>query len=65
MGYWHSLYSQSLRDEFIANKCDFTGFDLDNVSDTCLALLDQYDVLTQDVNIYNIFGTCYGTSENP
>lgn len=65
MGYWHSLYSDTLRDKFIANQCDYSGVDGDNTSLKCKELLAEFDVLTKDVNVYNIYGTCYGTSENP
>jgi len=38
---------------------------MQNATDDCKALYGEFDVLTKDVNIYNIFGICYGTSINP
>jgi len=39
MGYWHSLYGDDLRDQFLANKCDFSGIDMPNVTPICWDLL--------------------------
>lgn len=36
-----------------------------NASSTCEALYGQFYVLTRNVDIYNIYGICYGTSLNP
>lgn len=65
MGYWHSLYSDELREKFEAEQCDFSGLGMPNSSLKCKALLAKFDILTKDVNIYNIYGICWGTSENP
>lgn len=65
MGYWHSLYSPQLKDKFDENQCDFAGLGMPNASLKCKELLVEFDVLTKDVNIYNIYGICYGTSLNP
>lgn len=65
MGYWHSLYSQELRDNFVAHNCDFYGKGMPNASLKCKELLAEFHLLTRDVNIYNIYGICYGTEENP
>jgi len=65
MGYWHSLYSDDLHDKFVSEECDFAGLGMPNASLKCKALLVDFDILTRNVNIYNIYGICWGTSENP
>lgn len=65
MGYWHSLYGDDLRDKFVKNNCDFYGDGMPNASLKCKELLGEFDWLTRDVNVYNIYGICYGTEENP
>jgi len=65
MGYWHSLYSDSLRKKIQAANCDYGGYAQPNMSAICAAYLVQFEALVHSVNIYNIFGICYGTSDNP
>lgn len=65
MGYWHSLYSDELRDSLVSNQCDFSGTDLQNTTAVCMDLLNEFENLVSDVNVYNIFGTCYGPYPNP
>jgi hypothetical protein len=65
MGYWHSLYGDDLRDKFEAAQCDWAGRGAPNASLQCRKLQLEFDRLTSDVNVYNIYGTCWGTSENP
>jgi len=65
MGYWHSLYSDELRDALISNQCDFSGTELQNTTPVCMDLLNEFETLVADVNVYNIFGTCYGPYPNP
>ena len=36
-----------------------------NASTVCDALYAQFYALTRNVDVYNIFGICYGTSINP
>jgi hypothetical protein len=35
------------------------------VSDECMALQTEFETLTQTVNIYDIFGTCWGAGPYP
>jgi hypothetical protein len=61
MGYWHSLYSTTLYDQMQEKKCDFWGLEFDILpSPECLELFTKFDNLTNKVNIYNIYGYCYG-----
>jgi hypothetical protein len=63
MGYWHSLYSTDIYDEMKANNCDFGLFaDRDAV---CNGLLNQFNQLVADVNVYDIFGICWGLGPYP
>ena len=66
MAYWHSLYSQELRDKIVAANCDFTGVNpLSNASDECKEYYSEFSSLTSDVNVYDIFGICYGPDPHP
>ena len=65
MAFWHSLYEEELYDQFQELKCDFNGPYMTHTSDECMSLLDQFDVLVADVNVYDIFGVCYGTFPYP
>ena len=64
-GFWSSLYSQELRAKMLADKCDYSGHYLPNMTPVCAGYYDQFLALTSEVNIYNIYGICYGTSINP
>ena len=64
MAYWHSLYSQEIRDQMVANNCNYGGQTM-NTTDVCLDLLSQFETLVADVNVYDIFGICYGPDPNP
>lgn len=63
MGYWHSLYSTELYDEIKANNCDFGLFASRDA--TCNNLLQQFNALVADVNVYDIFGVCWGLGPYP
>jgi carboxypeptidase C (cathepsin A) len=65
MGYWHSLYSDTLRKRFQAANCDFGGLGMPNATTACEALYAQFYALTRNVDIYNIYGICWGTSLDP
>lgn len=64
MGYWHSLYDTALYDLINLNNCDYGGLNPD-LSDQCLQYYMDFANLTEDVNVYNIFGTCYGLGKTP
>jgi hypothetical protein len=65
MAYYHSMYDTKLYDEMKANDCDFTGPYMLNASPYCLDLFTQFNDYVADVNIYDIFGICWGTDINP
>jgi len=65
MGYWHALYSEELYNKMNAHNCDYGGVLLNNTSSICLTYYLQFEALVRDVDIYNIFGICWGTSLNP
>lgn len=61
MGYWHSIMSQDTHDSMIAEDCDYSGIVFDkNPSDSCMEYLNTFQNNIQYVNIYNIYGQCYG-----
>lgn len=65
MAYWHSLYSTEMYNELQALKCDFSGPYMANASKECLGWLNRFDSLVADVNVYDIFGICYGPEPHP
>jgi hypothetical protein len=65
MSYWHSLMSTELHDKITEAKCDFGGPYMRNASQECIEYLNQFDDEVADVNVYDIFGTCWGAGPYP
>lgn len=64
MGYWRSIMSQEMHDNILAEGCDYSGIVFDkNPSESCMNYLNKYQDDIADINIYNIYGTCYGATE--
>jgi pimeloyl-ACP methyl ester carboxylesterase len=49
----------------LAANCDYGGLGMPNATALCDAYYAQFLTLTSKVNIYNIYGICYGTSIDP
>jgi len=64
MAYWHSLYSDDLRDKIVKANCDFGGMPM-RASAECMNLYREFSSLVSDVNVYDIFGICYGPEPHP
>jgi carboxypeptidase C (cathepsin A) len=63
MGFWHSLYDYKTYLKMNELKCDYSGVNFDIMpSKECTDLLVKFDSYVNKVNIYNIFGFCYGLS---
>ena len=61
MGYWRSIIGQDLSDQIGAKACNYSLIDFGkNPSDECMDLLDQVSTDIEYINIYNIYGDCYG-----
>jgi carboxypeptidase C (cathepsin A) len=65
MAYWHSLMDETLHEKFVALDCDWKMPNMIGVSDECIDLYMEFDALTTDVNVYDIFGTCWGLGPYP
>lgn len=65
MAYWHSLMNTELHDKITEAKCDFTGPYMRKATDECIGYLNEFDSLVSDVNVYDIFGTCWGSGPYP
>lgn len=67
MSYWHSLFDGKDYDLTLVNKCNWTKLIFPNsgepLSKECDNLIDRFSELTQNVNIYDIFGKCYGAKD--
>lgn len=65
MGYWHSLYDTALYDEMKAKNCKFTGPFYYDTTPECVTLAEEFEAGVSDVDVYDIFGICYGPYPNP
>jgi len=65
MSYWHSLIDTTLYNELKTNECVFDGPYFDNVTPECLSLYYEFDDLVSRLDVYDIFGTCYGYYPHP
>ena len=65
MAYWHSLVDTGLHDQIEAAGCDFAGPYMQNLTEECAGYLDQFSVDTADINVYDIYGTCWGLGPTP
>jgi len=64
MAYWHGLYGQDLRDKMDAANCDFGGMP-SRATAECQGYQREFMALTSDVNVYDVYGVCYGPQPNP
>jgi len=61
MGYWHSLYSTETYEAMQAANCDYSGMPWNEFpSQDCMDLMTKFSDDTDKVNVYNIFGYCWG-----
>lgn len=65
MGYWHSLYDTGLKEQIDAAKCDFSGPYGTHTSEECKTYLSEFNSYVENVNVYDIFGTCWGRGGTP
>jgi carboxypeptidase C (cathepsin A) len=65
MAFFHSLYDTTLYQQFKDNNCNFGGAYLSQATPACLTLFSQFQSYTADVNVYDIFGICYGPEPHP
>lgn len=62
MYYWHSLVSMDWYESYKANNCSMARFaEEPEPGSMCETLIETYENVTADVNMYDILGTCYGT----
>lgn len=61
MGFWHSLYDYRMYKNMTDNNCDYSGVNFNEwPSKECTEMFNKFDNYVSKVNIYNIFGYCYG-----
>lgn len=65
MAYWHSLIDEEMHEKLVALDCDWNMPYMLGVSDDCMAIFDEFNTLTSDVNVYDIFGICWGSGPYP
>lgn len=63
--YWHSIMSDDMRIKMENANCDFSGYNFSNATAACISLYESMSLKAKWVNIYNIYGICYGTSIDP
>lgn len=62
--YWHGLVPKELKDEIDAQGCDYGGLPLGHFpSQTCMDLYTAWDSYTQKINLYNVYGKCWGLED--
>jgi len=62
MTYWHALYNTELHDNMTQAQCDYSLVAFDNgasLSSECMAYLNEFDSLTSNIFMYNIFKPVY------
>ena len=65
MSYWHSLISQDLQNRLEKEDCDWNMPYMLGVSDECMSLNDEFATLTNSLNVYDIYGVCWGLGPYP
>merc|ERR1719265_992671 len=60
MSYWHSLIPTELHDKITAAECNYAGPYYTETTAECFGLLDEFESYVSDINIYDIYGTCWG-----
>jgi len=65
MSYWHSLMDEEMHEKFVALDCDWHMPDMIGVTDDCMNLYMDFNDLVSQVNVYDIFGTCWGAGPYP
>ena len=65
MAYWHSLMDEEMHEKFVALDCDWHMPDMIGVTDDCMNLYMDFNNLVAEVNVYDIFGTCWGAGPYP
>ena len=54
-----------MHDQFVALDCDWNMPFMIGVSDECMNLYMEFNSLVENVNVYDIFGTCWGLGPYP
>jgi carboxypeptidase C (cathepsin A) len=65
MSYWHSLISEETHDALVKEDCDWNMPYMLGVSDQCMSLNEEFSTLTSTVNVYDIYGVCWGAGPYP
>ena len=52
-------------DQFVELDCDWNMPFMIGVSDECMNLYMEFNALVENVNVYDIFGTCWGLGPYP
>ena len=69
MGFWHGLYGIELYDKYNEWKCpeqfQYFEFNYKDIDENCWSVFTNFTTLTDQVNVYDIYGICYETTENP
>ena len=65
MSYWHSLMDEDMHEKFVKLDCNWNMPYMIGVSDECLNLYTELSTNTAEINVYDIFGTCWGAGPYP
>lgn len=59
MAYWHGLYPTHMYRELHELNCNFSDVSTSDLSTECINWYAAFEALTTDINIYDLYGTCY------
>ena len=60
MAYWHGLYDDATYNAFQTNSCEayFSRYS-DPMPNECVAPYVRFNLLTSNINIYDVYGKCW------
>lgn len=66
MAFWHGLYDLDTYNAMKANNCTYeyagwAGFNPANLSNACNDLMNTFNNLVSNINVYDVYGICYGS----
>lgn len=64
MAYWHRLFDDKVYDQMLEKNCDYSGVALGRLpTGDCLQLYQDFTDSVTTINMYDIFGTCWGAKD--
>lgn len=63
MAFWHGLYDLDTYNAMKDNNCTYywAGFGNDTETQVCTDLMNKFNNLVADINVYDVYGICYSS----